>query len=374
MSCMHDQKLGLSESRKRERGSILAVSTVGMLALLLAVGLGVDISRFYLAKTELQNAADAAALAGVSALNSSSAGITEATNRAVQAMNNYNFNKTGIGFQRSNVQFAVNFNGPYMSEAAAQAQPDNIRFVQVTTPLSPVGVSFAKTVLGNSKNLSATATAGYSVPLNVICSWIPAFVLDDPANPISPGSLYTFRLPPGNHISPGNYQLLSPIGPGGSDTRIGMANGVNLCIGPGAEVDTKPGITAGPVRQGINTRFDIYQGPVDPVTSPPDTNVAQGITYSQYLNGVGAQAPAHPGSPGRRVVFIPITKDAPGNGRSSIIVDRFGVFFLQRPVGNGNGGELTAEYVSDIVLAGRGGFDPNLGPGNNLLAVPVLYK
>ncbi len=55
-------------TRKRERGSILATSAIGMLSVLLAVGLGVDISRFYLTKTELQNAADAAALAGVSAL------------------------------------------------------------------------------------------------------------------------------------------------------------------------------------------------------------------------------------------------------------------------------------------------------------------
>jgi len=38
-------------TRKRERGSILATSAIGMLSILLAVGLGVDISRFYLAKT-----------------------------------------------------------------------------------------------------------------------------------------------------------------------------------------------------------------------------------------------------------------------------------------------------------------------------------
>jgi len=51
------------DSRK-QRGSILVMSAIGMLSMLLAVGMGVDISRFYLAKTELQNAADAAALAG----------------------------------------------------------------------------------------------------------------------------------------------------------------------------------------------------------------------------------------------------------------------------------------------------------------------
>ena len=60
-------------SAKRERGSVLATSAIGMLSLLLAVGLGIDISRFYLTKTELQNAADAAALAAVSALDTSPA-------------------------------------------------------------------------------------------------------------------------------------------------------------------------------------------------------------------------------------------------------------------------------------------------------------
>src|SRR5712692_3235967 len=131
------------DNRRNERGSVLAVSTLGMLAFLLATGLAVDISRFYTAQAELQNAADASALAGGSALNSSSAGITEATNRAVQAMNNYDFNKTGVLFPRANVLFAVNLDGPYMSETSAQTQAENIRFVQVTTPALPVGVSFA---------------------------------------------------------------------------------------------------------------------------------------------------------------------------------------------------------------------------------------
>src|ERR1041385_9549659 len=126
-------------TRKRERGSVLATSAIGMLSILLAVGLGVDISRFYLTKTELQNAADAAALAAVSALNTAPLGITKAADRAVATMNNYNFNKTSVSFPRANVLFAVNLDGPYMSDASAQAQAAKIRFVQVTTQDSPVG-------------------------------------------------------------------------------------------------------------------------------------------------------------------------------------------------------------------------------------------
>jgi uncharacterized membrane protein len=55
--------ISVNKKRKSQRGSILALSAVAMLSILLAAGLGVDISRFYLAKNELQNAADAAALA-----------------------------------------------------------------------------------------------------------------------------------------------------------------------------------------------------------------------------------------------------------------------------------------------------------------------
>ncbi|MFN2491757.1 MAG: pilus assembly protein TadG-related protein, partial [Pyrinomonadaceae bacterium] len=164
--------------RKGERGSILAMSALGMLTVLLAVGLGVDISHLYLAKTELQNAADASALAAASAINSNPSGIIEGTTRAVAAMNYYEFNNIGVTFPRSNVLWAVNLDGPYMSEqdASATGQAPTIRFVKVTTPESPVGVSFAAMVLGNSRNLSATATAGLSVPLNVFCNFIPLSV------------------------------------------------------------------------------------------------------------------------------------------------------------------------------------------------------
>jgi Flp pilus assembly protein TadG len=358
---------------KREQGSILAISSVAMLVVLLAVGMGVDISRFYTSKAELQNAADASALAGVSGLNGGAPGITEAANRAVAAMNSYNFNNDEVSFPRDNVQFAVNLDGPYMSEGAAAATPKNIRFVQVTTPQSPVGVSFTAFVLGSSKNMTATATAGFSVPLNVICPWLPAFVLDFSDNPIQPGQTYTFRLAPGDHISPGNYQLLAPIQSGGSGDREGMANGVNWCISVGTEIETKPGVTTGAIRQGINSRFDNFGGGLDPLTSPPDDNIAEDITYQQYRDRtVVKPPPSHTGVAGRRIVFIPIATAPPGEGRDTVTVTRFGVFFLQTSV-SGNT-ELKAEYITDTAFAGNSSFDPNAGPANSNLAVPVLYK
>ena len=391
---MDQLKSKFKRDRKGERGSILAMSALGMLSVILAVGLGVDVSHFYLVKAELQNAADASALAAASAINSNPSGIVEGTSRAVKAMNSYEFNNNSVPFQRSDVTWAVNLNGPYMSEAAAStaAQAPTIRFVKVNTPNAPVGVSFSAMVLGNSKNLSASATAGLSVPLNVTCNFIPLSVLiDNDTSLLIPGKVYTIRAPTGGSPSPGNYQILAVAGRGGVDVEYGIGAGVDQCGQAGEEytVDTKPGLTAGKVRKGINARFDDYQGSqLDPTLHPPDTNVKENITWKEYSKYLGCgregaiacnsnyvKAPSHDGVDMRRVVLIPLVKVSEyDQGRDVVKFFRFGAFFLKTKAANGSGGDIQAEYIEDRIAVGEGGYDPTGAAGDPLLAAPVLYK
>lgn len=391
---MNQQSSKLKRDRKGERGSILALSALGMLSLLLAVGLGVDISHFYLVKSELQNAADASALAAASAINSKPAGITEGTSRAVKAMNQYDFNNKGVAFTREHVTWAVNLDGPYMSEALAstEAQAPTIRFAKVTTPDSPVGVSFAAIVIGDNKNLSATATAGLSVPLNVICNFIPLSVLiDNDDSLLVKGQTYTIRANTGGSPSPGNYQILAVAGRGGFDVEHGIAKGVDQCAKPGEiyNVDTKPGLTSGKVRKGINTRFDDYQGTnLGPVAEPPDNNIKENINYDDYADMLGCgrpdaracnpnyhKAPTHLGIDNRRVVLIPLVKVSEyDQGRDTVKFLRFGAFFLKTKAGSGNGGDIQAEYIEDRLAIGEGGYDPTAAAGDPVLAAPVLYR
>lgn len=380
---MDKPRLNKRGNRRGERGSILAMSALGMLSFLLAVGLGVDISHLYLAKTELQNAADAAALAGASGLNYNSTGITIATNRAVQAMNSYEFDKESVVFPRANVRFATNLadfeGGSDLSEAGASDPlvAPTIRFVKVTTPQSPVKIAFVSMVLGSSLDLSAQAVAGVSVPLNLFTGYLPVSVVDDDGlTTIKPGNLYTFRGSPQGSVSPGNYQTLAIDGSGASDDRIGLASGVRNIVGAGGYVDTKPGVSAGAVRQGVNTRFDDYASGMDPVNYPPDTNIKEGITYQEYLAGSPARAPSNPGVAGRRVVLIPIIKQSQfDGGRTSVQINRFGAFFLRTKVQGGNGGEVQAEYLGIGVVVGNGGYDPNGTPnGGPPITKPVIYQ
>ena len=346
-----------------------------MLAILLAVGLGVDISRFYLVKTELQNGADAAAIAAVSALNGAPKVIDDALAAVAKAANNYNFNKTGIKI--TNVEFSASLENGYMPASGAKGTGTaaSIRFVRVTTEPSPVAVSFAALVLGKSKNVKATATAGYSVPLTNICDFLPVAVIDY-GTPIAPGFTYTFRAQSGAMISPGNYQILALAGSGGNDARVGLGAGVDACAGPGAvyNVDTKTGVTAGAVRQGINTRFDDYgSNNVNPVDMPPDLNIQENINYDQYKAGSPTKAPSHTGFRNRRVVYIPIVKASEfDQGRNTVKFDRIGQFFLQTKVGGSGNGDLVAEYIDDITV-GIGSYSPG-GGSSPLVTTPVLYK
>ncbi|MGH9879784.1 MAG: pilus assembly protein TadG-related protein [Pyrinomonadaceae bacterium] len=379
---MEKRKIGETRNRRGERGSVLAASALGMLSLILAVGLGVDVTHLYLTKNELQNAADSAALAGASGLNFTPSGISDATTLAIEKMNSYRFQNMQVVFLPEHVRFARNLSdfasGADFNQAAASAPgvaPD-IKFVKVVTPPSPVNIAFASMVLGNSFNLWAEAVAGVSVPLNLPEGYLPAFVCDSEVATILPGNMYTFRGDPGGFVSPGNYQLLAIDGSGASDDRIGLASGVQNVVGVGGWVQTKPGITAGAVRGGINTRFDDYDSQTDPVNFPPDTNIKEDITYAQYLDPNGPKlAPSHPGVHYRRVVLIPIVKCDLSGGRTDVQIDRFGSFFLRSKVGGGSGGDIQAEYIGIGIVVGSGEYDPtattNPGPP---IRKPVLYQ
>lgn len=297
--------------RKNERGSVLAYTVLSVLFLFLAVGLGADLSHLYLVRTELQNAADAAALAGASALLlPPDERISTAVQRAVDTLNKnkYNFNNQDFESvldkksQEALVEFAVNLNDdPYMSAADA-AKTNNIRFVRVKTPTVNVNIFFSIPVLGLSRDMTGIATAGLSMANNVFCNFVPIAVVEgafggglgwmdwnkdgvlnsadcdppppDPSKPPPPvcdpktqfcaGCRYKMIAGPGKwqDTSPGNYQALD-AGSGANDLKYAIAGGSTTCITVGDDAsfitETEPGRMTGPILKGLNTRFDDYK-------------------------------------------------------------------------------------------------------------------
>lgn len=318
--------------RKNERGNVLAYTVISVLFLFLAVGLGADLSHLYLVKTELQNAADAAALAGASALLlPEDERIPTAVQRAVDTLNKnkYNFNSEIFedvvpkANQPDLIRFSVNLGGPYV-DAATAAGMDNIRFVKVDTPTVDVSIFFSIPVLGLARNMTGTATAGLSVQNNVFCNYVPIAVVEgafgggvgwqdfngdgvksyesdcsppagapacDPNTKFCPGCRYKMVAGPGawQDTSPGNYQALDS-GSGAKDLKLAIAGGASTCLTMSSDADfiteTEPGRMTGPILKGLNTRFDDYKafggggtvvigGVSKPIEEafPPDPNI-----------------------------------------------------------------------------------------------------
>jgi hypothetical protein len=299
-------------------------------------------------------------------------------------MNGYEFNNEGVTINPGNVTFAVNFGGPYMDAETAKTKAGDIRFVHVSIPPKEIGVFFATPVLNSDTvNLSQEAIAGMSVPPNVFCEWIPLSVIDDEENPMIPGRTYVIRGGPHGSVSPGNRQILAVEGRGGSDVRESLARGINECAEPGAvyEKDTKTGVSAGPVRDGLNTRFDEYSAGMSHTDFPPDLNVKEDITFKEYSEAKPGsdywESPreGHGGVANRRVVIIPLVKLSEfDNGRDTVKFYKFAAFFLKKKVDGGSGGDITAEYIEPRIIFGKGGYKPGGGPVNPQLAQPVLYK
>ena len=386
---------------RREKGSIMGMAAISMTAILLAVGLAVDVGHWYLVGGELQNAADAAALAAASSLDSTPGGISQAVDRAVQTVNQYEFSGINATIDRSNVRFATTLaafdNGAALDETAAKATgvPATIKFVKATVPPKSIGVFFASLATDSATiNLSRSAVAGFSAGLNVFYNIAPFSVieydttststqyLDSPDCPntrqFTRGCTYVIKSD--NNISPGNYQLMSFNGDrGGSDLRDKLAIGIDGSVKAGDVITkdtTEPGNKAGPVGQGVNTRFAIYQGgnnSSDYLKYPPDANIKEDIPYAEYKTNI-TPPPSQYGAGvwGRRVIIVPIVPVSQvDNGRNDITVSKFGAFFLRSSV-TGNG-QIVAEYIGNDIAFGSGGYDPNAASATGL-TVAVLYR
>src|SRR2546422_8335959 len=131
--------------RSHERGSIIVMTAICMTASMLMLGLCIDVSRIYMVRAELQNAADAAALSAARELISGTGGLDNAVARANSIVNTRANGKKGISIAK--VEFAINLNGTYWDSATAmataKANAASIRFVRVTTQPTSTNILFA---------------------------------------------------------------------------------------------------------------------------------------------------------------------------------------------------------------------------------------
>ena len=161
--------------------------------------------------------------------------------------------------------------------------------------------------------------------MQVFCNWIPLSVIDYDIL-WSRVSLHALRAR-NKWFSPGNYQILArrwsrrQSCAKASERRDECASRARLTINR-----HQAGLSVGPVRQGIKTRFDDIRG-ADYPSNSADTNVKNNITYEHIATARPTSTDAY-GRAGRRIVIIPILKKQSSiRAENTVKFNRFGQFF-----------------------------------------------
>lgn len=367
--------------RGRQGGGVLVMYTLGALAIVGMAGAALDMGMVYLTKTRLQNALDAAALDGAKQLFVTG-GAALATARALLTLGSNITIPPGVTprVETSPTQ------SPFTPGLADPL------YVKVTVADLPVPVYLLRVLgLGTSLTIGGSAMAGPQ-PLGggELCGAVPIGVCgtDNGDTNCADGSCYGVApdadgevVLGGSMIAPGNFGLLRLDCSGAACLRRSMAGGEPGCFTPGGTVNTEPGKDAGPVAQGINTRFGVYAGPMagDEDLYPSDvvTLVVGPDTYDAYQAALAAPAWDHPqGQPERRVVLAPVINCAGmSGGATTVNVVGAACFYINAPVvpGGPTGGEIRGQLIGSCAADGIAA-GPPAPPGSPGPSHIVLFQ
>lgn len=302
----------------RDTGAAVAPTVaVTLFALIAAGGIAFDYARVASLDSELQNAADQAALAAASQLDGQGGACVRAAAaaNALLANNTLMANEPGAGQSmqvainntgvadcsgNANIKFYSSYNQvtdvPTPTAGLAAGQDAIARVVMVSvTPreafyaLTPVVAAFRSGAIG-AQAIASLGSAVCKVPPLMMCNpnetGDPEFTL---ANYRAKG----LKLVQGGSGSwaPGNFGFLDHAGGSNGDTGLREDLGWNVPPGecqPANGVDTKPGVNA--VNDAINSRFDIYdnQACVGTGSCPPSVNVVKDLVRDPAASGGNA--------------------------------------------------------------------------------------
>ncbi|MES2104108.1 MAG: pilus assembly protein TadG-related protein [Pseudomonadota bacterium] len=156
----------------QQRGAVAVMLAVCLIAMFAFMGLALDLSQTYDRKTELQNIADAAALAGAKELKGTAASIDSAVTKAklFAVSNSYKFGSSTAPLDDAAITFSDSpdtADANWQDIATAKASPVSIFFIKIdtrgitsTSGVNTVNTNFIKVV---SSALATTSTYGRAV-------------------------------------------------------------------------------------------------------------------------------------------------------------------------------------------------------------------
>ena len=300
----------------RQGGAVAILVALSIVVLIGFAGLALDIGRLYIAKAELQNSADACALAAAQALTGES---TEQLERAelagiaIGTRNGVLMHAEAVGvYTDESITFSETLNGTYLTKAAiGSANALNMKFARCEVAREEIPSWFMRVM---ALLPDAQASENSTVRAAAIAGLRPS-----QTNCAIPVALCSAALPSGTQRGvwlegvmgsgggngdtnlTGNFKWVDFTPPGGGANELrDVLNGPGVCALPatGAEVG-QPGSVSS-VAQAWNARFGIYQGSVGPEDAVPDftgyayTEVNWPSQFGAYNDFRGQRASSSP--------------------------------------------------------------------------------
>lgn len=252
--------------RRKQSGAVAIITALALVVLVGFAGLALDGGHLYLTKTELQNAADACALAASYELTGSpipADNFTRGENagKTVGTQNNVDFQGGAISAADIAVEFAPTLVGPWVSAGFATGTS---KYVRCTIAENGIKPWFMQVMGFGDQTVRALATATLSpsqnncaIPMGM-CSQGPA--TGTPPYGLVVGQWYDGRFDAGGG-STGSFNWIDYTPPSGGESELAeLLTGAGMCNQSVTVPVGESGIMGNAAARAWNSRFGLYQG------------------------------------------------------------------------------------------------------------------
>jgi hypothetical protein len=272
--------------RPSQRGTVAIIAAIVLPILIGFAGLALDGGRLFMHKTELQNAADACALAAARDLtpcgktDPSCLINAENSGLAVGHFNSVDFQRTAIGSSQlsaADIKFSTTFGDPFSAGTAFKTRNNGAdpasKYAMCQTHQSGILPWFMRILGFGAQHVNAYAVAtlapsqeNCAIPLGICMA--SAGTVTNPFAGLSKGDWLTSKL---DNSETGNFDWAAfPNGGKGASTLADQLSGTGICNLPTLPIQVgKPGNMAS-LDKGWNTRFGLYQGSYNVGNAAPD--------------------------------------------------------------------------------------------------------
>lgn len=282
---------------KRQRGAVAVVVGLSIFVLIGMIGLALDLGQMFVNKTELQNAADACALAAARELDGNADALdrADAAGVLVGTQNLVGFQGAAVTLTAADISYSAqlspNISTYYRTSAVASVdETKKAKFAMCEVERDDIGMWFMGALGFADQTVRAYAVATLA-PSQSTCA-LPIGMCkmggSAPTFGLVVGQWYSGKYESGTPSTTGSYNWIdfSPEDGGGANEIKDMLSGPGQCELPpvGKEVGQQGQIAA--VADPWNTRFGLYKGAYNLAGSPPDFT---GIAYTQAGLGGATQ-------------------------------------------------------------------------------------